>query len=273
MVEFDTLEYEITDRTAIIRLDRVEKRNALNDELVSELITALEAAEDATDVRVAVITGNGSVFSSGYDLYEGEPSLNDERKSDVEKWVWDPKKNRHRYLFTIYDLHIPVVAAVNGPALAGGSDLAALCDITVASDRAEFGYPAVRAGAPPVTLTYPFFTSSIKYAKELLLTGDIVSAKEAERFGLVNETVPHDELMATVWDKVESMRKVPSLASRLLKQETNSVLASQGFHPHVTDSGISSGLIHLSEVNRRFFDRIEKEGLESALDIYEAEKP
>jgi enoyl-CoA hydratase/carnithine racemase len=272
MVEFDNLEYEITDRTAVIRLDRDEKRNALSNALVGELITALEAAEDAPDVRAAIVTGNGSVFSSGYDLYEGEPSLNDERKSDVEKWVWDPKRNRHRYLFAIYDLHIPVVAAVNGPALAGGSDLAAVCDITIASERAEFGYPAIRAGAPPVTLTYPFFTSSIKHAKELLLTGDVVSAEEAERIGLVNRTVPHEELMDVVWEKVESIKKVPPLASRLLKQEANGVLASQGFFPHVTNSGISSGLIHLSEVNQRFFDLIETEGLEAALEVYDAEK-
>jgi enoyl-CoA hydratase/carnithine racemase len=273
MDDFEHLEYELSDRVATIRLDRPEKRNALNDALVSELITALEAAEDATDVRVAVITGNGSVFSAGYDLYEGEPSLNDERKSDVEKWFWDPRKNRHRWLFTIYDLHIPVVAAVNGPALAGGSDLAAVCDITVASEEADFGYPAIRAGAPPVTLTYPFFASSIKHAKELLLTGDVVSAAEAERFGLVNETVPHDDLMDTVDEKVGSIKKVPSIATRILKQEANSVLSSQGFHPHVTDSGISSGLIHLAETNRKFFQRIDEEGLESALEIYEAEKP
>jgi len=273
MNEFDHLEYEISNRTATIRLDRPEKRNALNDALVGELVTALEAAETATDVRVAVLTGNGSVFSSGYDLYEGEPSLNDERKSDVEKWFWDPKKNRHRWLFTLYDLHIPVVAAVNGPALAGGSDLAAVCDITVASDEAEFGYPAIRAGAPPVTLTYPFFTSSIKHAKELLLTGDVVSADEAERFGLVNETVSHEDLMSTVNEKVQSIKKVPSIATRILKQEANSVLSSQGFHPHVTDSSLSSGLIHLAETNQEFFRQIEQEGLGSALEIYEAEKP
>jgi enoyl-CoA hydratase/carnithine racemase len=95
-----------------------------------------------------------------------------------------------------------------------------------------------------------------------------VSADEAERFGLINKTVPHDELMDTVTEKVQNIKKVPSIATRILKQEANSVLSSQEFHPHVTDSTVSSGLVHLAETNRKLFERIDEEELGSAFLSY-----
>ena len=270
MSEYDMIQYATEDGAAIIRLDRPEKRNALSDPFVSELVDALETAEKDESVRAAVITSDGKVFSSGYDLSEAgiEPDF-----PDMTERLWDPRESVHRHIFTVYDLHIPVIAAVNGPALAGGSDLAGICDITIASERAEFGYPAVRMGGLPVTLTYPYVMGSDKYVRELLLTGKVVSAEEAERFGWVNRTVPHEDLMDEVWNEVDQIKKVPSTVTRLTKRQLNGVMEDRGFLPNAIDSSGVATLAHLVEGSRRFNELIDEEGLGDALEyMYEADK-
>lgn len=270
MPEYDTLEYEVDDGAAVIRLDRPEKRNALNEQLIGELVDALHTAEDTDDVRAVVIAGNGPAFSSGYDL--SDAGLEDDFP-DMTHRLWDPRRTVHRHVFAIHELHVPVIAAVDGPALAGGSDLAGVSDITIATEDAEFGYPAVRMGGLPVTLTYPFVMNNIKYTKELLLTGKTIDAERAAEIGWVNRVVSADDLMDEVREEVDQIKKVPSLVSRLTKRQLASVMETQGFSPTVTDSANVAALAHLPEESREFNRMIDEDGLGPALEyMYNEDK-
>lgn len=227
--------------------------------MIDELVAAVE--QGAEDGRVVVVTGNGEAFSSGYDLSEsggtetGEPNV---------KELLNRYRTAPRFVHTIYDLPMPVIAAVNGYALAGGSDLALACDLTIASERAEFGYPGVRMGGFPPTLIYPFVMGT-KHSRELLYSGKRISAAEAERFGLVNRTVPHDDLMAVVRAEVDEIRKVPSTTVRIVKELHNSVLESQGYRPTVRLSELADALAHKTEGGKRFFEIRDEKGVEAAI--------
>lgn len=265
-----TISTEREGRATIVRLDRPEKRNALSMALIEELSETLTDLERDPEVRAVILTGAGSVFSSGYDL--SEPIGDADGVPTAEDWI-QQLGNQPTHIYTIYELDIPVIAAVNGPALAGGSDLALVCDLTIASDRATFGYPAVRMGGLTATLTYPFVMGSIKHARELLYSGKTVDATEAERFGMVNRTVPHDRLLDESIAEVEEIAKVPREVVTLSKHMLNGVMEQQGFRPSVKQSEFIAALAHLTSAGKKFHRLADEEGLGHAFEwMYEADK-
>jgi len=261
MSEYDAIEYDRTDATARIRLDRPDALNALNETLVGEFEDALDRAGN-DDVRAVVVSGRGRAFSSGYDIGD------DERDLSV-----DERMLAHRtHLEAVFSSRLPVIAAVDGPALAGGSDLAGVSDITIATENAEFGYPAVRMGGLPVTLTYPFVMSSPKYASELLLTGKTIDAEEAERMGWVNRTVPHENLLNEALAEVEHIKTVPSVIVRLMKRKLTAVRAARGLSPHMYNEDLAA-LSHFTDASQEFSRIAEEDGMSAAFEyMYEAEK-
>lgn len=270
MRDFEHLSVETRDGAAVMTLDRPDKRNALNDALIAELSDALRAAEADKDVRAVVLTGAGSAFCSGYDL--SEPMGEGDGPPTAEDWM-EQLGSQPEHIYTTYELDVPIIAAVNGHALAGGSDLALICDLTIASERAEFGYPAVRMGGLTATLTYPFVMDSIKHARELLYSGKVIDAATAAEFGMVNRTVPHEDLMDEVFAEVAEIRKVPRPVVTLSKQMLNGVQDQQGFRPAVKNSEFLAALGHLTEGGQRFHELIEEEGLNAAFDwMYGADK-
>lgn len=260
----DTLvEYETDDGAAILKLNRPEKKNALSEALVLELKDAVEAAEAADDVRAVVITGNGDAFSSGYDLSESGGT-----SEDGTPTVEDGLERQQRILplfTTIHDLTVPVIGAINGAALAGGSDLALTCDITIASDRATFGYPGIRMGGLSLSLIYPFVIG-IKHARELMYTGKTIDAGEAERIGMVNRTVPHDDLMEEAMAEVDAIKKTPGATVQLTKHMLNDVMEMQGYRPTVRNSGYIATLSHQTGPGQKFFEIREEEGIGAAIE-------
>jgi enoyl-CoA hydratase/carnithine racemase len=270
MTNYEHLAVDERDGAAVVRLDRPEKRNALNERLIEELSRAMRAAEDDEDVRAVVLTGEGSAFCSGYDL--SEPMGEGEGPPTAEEWM-DQLGSQSEHIYTAYELDVPVVAAVNGPALAGGSDLALVCDLTIANERAEFGYPAVRMGGLTATLTYPFVMDSLKHARELLYSGKVVDAETAEQYGMVNRTVPHEDLLSEAMDEVAAIRKVPRPVVTLTKGMLNGVQDQQGFRPSVKNSEFIAALSHMTEGGQRFHEIKEEEGLNAAFEwMYEAYK-
>jgi len=180
-------------------LDRPQKLNALNGALVHALMDALDAAEADPDVRVIVLEGAGRAFCSGYDLTEeagseiGGPVVWRELlAADVAATL--------RFL----DSPKPVIAQIHGYALAGGLELAMACDLIVAAEGTMLGEPEIRYGSAPVTLLMPYLIGQ-KRTRELLLTGDLIDAEEAERMGLVNRVVPADGLDAAVQEFVDAI--------------------------------------------------------------------
>jgi enoyl-CoA hydratase len=256
--EYEFIDVETEDRVLTVTLDNEEALNALNGTLRSELEEALLSAEAADEVRAVVLTGKGRAFSSGYDF--GAEEL--ETMDDVIKFSYP-------HLDTIYSLNLPVIAAVDGYALAGGCNLALVCDLTIATERSEFGYPDVHMGELPPRLVLPFVTDSLKHARELLYTGKHVDAHTAEEMGLVNRVVEDAEaLEAAVQREIDHMKKTPSSVLKLIKDSLNDIQETQGYR-----SGSAAKLDEYlfavtseTETAHQFHDIVEEEGVNAAIE-------
>jgi methylglutaconyl-CoA hydratase len=183
-----------------ITLNRPERRNAMTPEMQMELIAALEEAADS-DCRVVVMAGAGEAFCSGLDLsalqaMKDKPAA--EHRADAERIG--------RLFRTLYELPKPTIAAVHGAAVAGGTGLATICDFTLATPAAKFGYTEAKIGFVPA-LVAVFLTMQIgeKRARDLLLSGRLFDAAEGYRLGLVNEVVAPDGLAARVSALAETL--------------------------------------------------------------------
>jgi methylglutaconyl-CoA hydratase len=187
---FETLQLEIPGELAILTLNRPEKRNAISPQMLAELQSALDIIEKS-HARVGILTGVGKAFSAGMDL---EMLSAIARQSPQENM--DDSRRMARMFRRIWSFTKPLIAAVNGHALAGGCGIATLCDFTLAVPEAKFGYTEVKIGFLPAIVSV-FLTRQIgdKRARDLLLTGRLVSAAEARELGLVSEIVEPERLM------------------------------------------------------------------------------
>ncbi len=208
-MKFETIIYEKKDNVAWITFNRPDKLNAQNQTLLSEVTVALEQAKDDDEVHVIVFTGAGDrAFSAGADIsmfMEWTPI-------NVVSWT---KATKRPYTF-VREIPKPVIAMVNGLALGGGCEIAMGCDIIIASENARFGQPEISVGVIPGgagTQMLPRLVGE-KKAKEMILTGDPISAEEALRLGLVNKVVPADKLREAV-DEV--IKKLKSKSPAILK--------------------------------------------------------
>src|SRR5437667_1985770 len=199
----ETLTFEVAGRVARITLNRPDKRNALSPQALDELHDALLEADDRTDVNAIVLAGAGKDFCAGYDLagaYAGQGADDAPAYRSVNGTIdddcWQLERTQKKTL-AIFDIHKPVIARVQGNCLAGGTDLALMCDMVIAADEARIGFPAARAnGTPPQNMF--IYHVGPQWAKRLLMTGDWISGRDAARIGLVMESVPAAELEAKV---------------------------------------------------------------------------
>lgn len=189
-MSYTHLEYKQKERVAYITLNRPEKRNAFNVILVKELSRAFATAEKAHDVRVIVLRANGKAFCAGADLsYIQELS-----RFSFEENLED-SETLMRLFIQMYKLKKPIIAQVQGPALAGGCGLATVCDIIIASEDAVFGYPEVRIGfVAAMVMIFLVQRVGEGRARELLLTGKTISSREAYTIGLINDVTDHNKL-------------------------------------------------------------------------------
>lgn len=208
---YKNLNLEELNGVLTIKMNRPEALNALNTEMLNELETVIDQASQSKTVRVVVLTGEGKSFVAGADISEMK--------------ALDASGGRtfsqlgNRIFRKIECLDQPVICAVNGFALGGGCELAMACDIRIASEKAKFGQPEVGLGITPGfggTQRLPRIIG-VARAKELIYTGRIVRADEAERIGLVNEVVSHDVLLEKVYE----------LASAISKNSTSAVAYSK----------------------------------------------
>jgi methylglutaconyl-CoA hydratase len=209
----DTVLYRIEGAVAHLTLNRPEKRNALNEALISGLKDSLRKANDDAAVRVVVISGAGSDFCSGADL----ASLQKIADGSVAENAADAR-SLMELLVLIRQVSVPVVAAVRGKALAGGCGLASACDIVLASADAQFGYPEVKIGfVPAMVMAILRRNVSEKRAFELITRGEQISAADARQFGLVNQVFPEEEFESAVTAYVNGFAKVSKSAVALTK--------------------------------------------------------
>ena len=204
---FDTILYETEKGRARITLNRPDKLNAMSLKMQAELSEASWDADARKDVHCAIIKGAGRAFTVGYDLAGGEtvpvsrlqaenPDAPYRGYRSVDDDIWQLERAQ-RYRMTAFDMHKPVIAQVHGHCKAGGTDLALLCDIVIAADDAEIGFPAGRdLGALP----NQFWLHNLgpQWTKRLLLTGDTISGAQAAEIGFALKSVPVDLLEAEV---------------------------------------------------------------------------
>jgi enoyl-CoA hydratase len=212
VAEYGAIIYELKDRVAFITLNRPEKRNALNSQLLTELDAALAEAEADRGVRVIVIQGAGPSFCAGYDLTpspsaNGAGSLMADRTAEL--------RNVRRWL-RMLDIGKPIIAKVHGYAVAGGIELAMMCDLVVATDDSKFGYPIVRGTGTPPTLMFPWLIG-LRLSNELLFTGRLVSGKEAVEMRMINRAVPAEKLEAELQSLLDSILATPADLTELVK--------------------------------------------------------
>jgi methylglutaconyl-CoA hydratase len=185
---------------ATVTLNRPEKRNAISFELIEEIHHALHDVEESS-AHIMILTGAGAAFCSGMDL----DSMREITKHTEEENLADSGRMAHMFR-ALHDFPKVTIAAVNGAAIAGGCGLATLCDFTLASSAAKFGYTEVRIGfVPAIVATFLLRQVGEKRARDLLLTGRIMDADEAFGFGLVNEVVAPDKLLARAHELAETL--------------------------------------------------------------------
>ncbi len=221
-MDFKTILLSYSGSHATITLNRPEKRNAISFELIHELTDALDAVQ-RSDARVLIITGAGKAFSGGLDLENLKALVGRSHEQNLQD-----SRTMARLFRAIYDFPIPTVAAVNGPAIAGGTGIATICDFTIASTEAKFGYTEVRIGfVPAIVSTFLIHQVGEKHARDLVLTGRIFGAEEAYRIGLVNEVVSPENLINRAGEIAQilienspaSLRATKALLSRNVDKE------------------------------------------------------
>lgn len=206
--------YSIEGAVARVQLNRPDKRNALNDALILSLKETLRRADEESAVRVIVITGAGADFCSGADL----SALQKISESSIVENLEDAQSLMELFAL-IRRVRVPVVAAVRGRALAGGSGLATACDIVLAARSAVFGYPEVKIGfVPAMVMAILRRNVSEKRAFELITRGAQISADEAERFGLINHVYDDDAFESEVEAYLHGFEKVSRSAVMLSKR-------------------------------------------------------
>ena len=242
-------------------LDRPDKLNALSHDLVEALDRAIGAAVADPEVRVIVIEGAGRAFSAGYDL-------NEEVDEVIEgPLAWRDLLERDiAATLRVGDCPKPVIAQVHGYCLAGGLELAMACDLIVAAEGTKLGEPEIRYGSAPVTLLMPALIGQ-KKTRELLLTGDLIDAAEAERIGLVNRVVPASRLAAEVDELADRIARTPPEVLRLTKLMLNRAMEAAGLREAIA-AGLDLGAIINSAdtpEQREWDEIVRRDGLKAAL--------
>jgi len=239
-----------------LTLNRPAKLNALSAELRDALAEAIADAAADDRARVIAIAGAGRAFCAGYDLSEAAPPT---------AWQWrDVLERDVRATLAIWSCPKPVIAQVHGYALAGGLELAMARDLVIAAEGSQLGEPEIRFGSAPVTLLMPFVVGQ-KKTRELLLTGDLIDAVEAERIGLVNRVVPADRLALEVDALADRLARVPPDVMAPTKLMLNRAMDAAGLAAAVEMGLDLQAFINMSEAAREFGGIVRAQGLKAAL--------
>tara|TARA_R110000772_G_scaffold28740_7_gene72258 strand:+ start:1625 stop:2410 length:786 start_codon:yes stop_codon:yes gene_type:complete len=234
MSDYETILVEQRDAVTLITLNRPKALNALNTQVLDELIDAFAAFEADETQFCAVLTGSGDkAFAAGADIKQMAD------KSAAEFYLED--------FFSKWTSHVvkttrkPWIAAVNGFALGGGCELAMMADIIIASENAKFGQPEIKLGVAPGMGGSQRLTRAIGKSKsmEMCLTGRMMDAQEAERSGLVSRVVPHDEMLESAMKTARTIASMPPMAAKVNKEMVNATYENM----------LDQGLIH----ERRLF--------------------
>jgi enoyl-CoA hydratase len=260
---------ETRDRVRYLTLNRPEKLNALTVELMDDLLAAVKQAEADDEVGCLVIQGAGRAFCSGWDLTPqpvGEAVGHGARPPEelsLRQDINDLTARSGRWS-TLWNLTKPIVIKVHGYCLAGGTDLALNADMILATEDAEFGFPAVRSMGSPSTHMWTYMVGP-QWAKRLLLTGERIDGRTAERIGLVMQAVPSEELEQTVHALAVSMASVPYDLLAQNKSICNKAIELMGRTMMQELARESDAMAHKSPSAQEFARIAKQDGLKAAL--------
>jgi enoyl-CoA hydratase len=264
--------FDIEGPIAYLTLNRPEKRNAINDAMRDRLEEILRDIDADDSISVAIIRGAGPSFCSGYDLTaipgaggygpssrtnSPRPSIAQDRerlRKSIERWA------------ALWNFRKPIIAQVHGHCIAGGGELAAMCDLTYCAEDALFGHPAGRAIGIPMTLAlWPLKLGAMR-TKELLFTGDLVDGREAVRIGIANRCFPKADLESEVKAIAGRIALVPIEALSIHKHVVNRWLEIIGVRTCMAEGAEFNSIFHESASAREFAEISRQQGLKAALD-------
>ena len=263
---FETIRYAVAERIARITLHRPERFNAINPALARELEAAVAQANRDDAVHVIVLDGAGPGFCAGFDLKdfaEGESAWN-------QDMPWDPlidyrmmKQFSERFQ-SLWRSHKPTIAQVHGHAVAGGSELALSCDMTVMAEDAKIGYPPARVWGCPVTGMWVYRLGAEK-AKRMLFTGDLIDGREAKAMGLVLDAVPPAELAEHVTQLARRISGVPKNQLMMQKLMINLAYENMGLASTQSLATLFDGITRHSPEGVAFREHAARAGFHEAV--------
>lgn len=265
---YQFVEYESSNGVGRVRLNRPEKLNALSRELQDELVDCLQALDDDPSVNVITLRGNGRAFCAGYDI---TPPATEDAQQTADYVRNNIRADIHRMKRTpntmnaILNMSKPIIAGIHGYVIAGGTDLAMHCDIIVAADDAQIGFPPVRSMGTPPTHMWTYMVGP-QWAKWFLLTGESVSGKQAEEMGLVWKSVPAEGLDAAVDDLASTMARIPWELLAANKSIVNKAMDLMGRTTLQHIAAETDAIAHQAPIVKEFNKIAKEEGLKSALE-------
>jgi len=267
-MDFGTVMYEAKDRIATITLNRPARFNAISETMPEDIGAAFAQANNDDSVHVVVLTGAGRGFCGGYDLkqFAQEPGTN----PGIQDMPWDPMID-YRFMsrctqnfMSIWRCHKPVIARVQGDAVAGGSDIALCCDIIIMNEKARIGYPPARVWGCPTTAMWVYRLGAEK-AKQMLFTGDLISGTKAQEIGLIYQSVALEKLDETVNRLANRIKGVPKNQLMMMKMMVNQAYDNMGLATTQTIATIFDGMARHSPEGVWFKQRAEDAGFKQAV--------
>lgn len=273
-MEYQAISYSTDGRVATITLDRPHRMNAISLEMPRELAHAVARANSDDRIHVIVLAGAGKGFCSGYDLVDFAENKGEQPGSQLggplEGGAWDPmadyfgmRDNTENFM-ALWRSYKPTIARVHGPAVAGGSDIALCCDLVVMADEAVIGYPPARVWGCPTTAMWVYRLGA-EGAKRMLLTGDRIDGREAERIGLVHKAVPPAELDTYVENLAARISTVPTNQLMMQKLVINQAIDAMGLANTQMMATVFDGITRHSPEGMNFKHRAEDVGWKQAV--------
>ena len=272
-MDFETILYEKGERIATITLNRPEKFNTIKPPMPEEIEKALEMANFDEDVRVVILKGAGKAFCAGFDFSEDLEHFED-WGGQAGSQAWDPGRDMMMVtnpfkapvpkFMSIWRSPKPVIARVHGWCVGGGSDMALLSDVIIASDDARFGTPYSRVWGCYLTGLW-FYRLGLTRTKLLALTGDSIDGKEAERIGLINKAVPVEKLEEEVQYWARKMARCPTTQLAAMKLVVNQAYENMGLQSTQTLGTILDGYMRNTPEGLNFVKTAKEKGVGAAI--------
>ena len=271
MTAFQSIKYQIENGVAFITLSEPKKHNAMSPQMLDEIQIAMHDADHDNSVHCVLLKAEGPSFCAGYDISGGSKNrgLNEAASyrgnREIADDSWHIEKSNEKIL-SIFDMHKPVVAQVHGNCLAGGTDLALMCDIIICADDAIFGFPAARGMGTLPTNMWLYHTSP-QWAKRLFLTGDTICGKDAAKIGLVLKSVPSKLLDAECQHLTHRMALIDHHVLACNKRVLNMGLELMGAKTLQRFSAEMDARGHKAPASKTFIRNVKEHGLKGAFSI------